>query len=90
MSQTTCSIGDVVASKAGRDAGRAFVVVAVYDANYVALVDGVLRTVARPKKKKCKHLSLQDVPPMTITDALVDADYRKYLRAQGFAVNRKQ
>ena len=42
---------------AGRDKGNMFIVVSVAD-NYVYLVDGVLRKVENPKKKKIKHIEL--------------------------------
>lgn len=47
--------GRVVLSKAGRDAGRRFVVLRTDDTHaYVA--DGDLRKVEAPKKKKHRHL----------------------------------
>ena len=49
-------IGQIVRSKAGRDKGLCFVVYDTVDANYVLLVDGDLRKIANPKKKKNKHL----------------------------------
>lgn len=52
-------IGDIVLSKAGRDQGRHFVVVAV-DEIFAQLCDGDLRKVDRPKKKKMKHLKKTD------------------------------
>ena len=42
---------------AGRDKGNMFVVVSVED-NYVYIVDGSLRKVENPKKKKLKHIEL--------------------------------
>ena len=49
--------GDIVESRAGRDAKRSFVVTATED-NYVWLSDGDLRKVDKPKKKKIKHIKL--------------------------------
>ena len=48
--------GDIVYSKAGRDAGKTLVVLSVVDENFVMLADGRLRKVDTPKKKKVKHL----------------------------------
>ena len=48
-------ISDVVISKAGRDAGSCFYVVAVEDA-YVFLADGKGRTLDKPKRKKRRHI----------------------------------
>lgn len=49
-------IGSVVISKAGRDSGHTFVVVAEDGENYVYLADGKFRKLDRPKKKKIKHV----------------------------------
>ena len=48
--------GQLVISKAGRDIGRCFVVINILDEQYVSLVDGCLRKIEKPKKKKIKHL----------------------------------
>lgn len=54
--QAPVEIGRVVKSKSGRDKDR-FLVVYSYDGgNYVYLVDGALRKVASPKKKKLMHI----------------------------------
>lgn len=50
-------IGQVVISKAGRDTGRMFIVIDKVDEQYVLLVDGQLRRVDAPKKKKIKHIA---------------------------------
>lgn len=49
-------IGSVVFSKSGRDAGKFFLVTEIIDDSYVRTVDGKMRTLAKPKKKKIKHL----------------------------------
>ena len=56
-------IGQLVISKAGRDCGRWFIIFGLDElcatdakGQYAALVDGALRPLARPKKKKVKHL----------------------------------
>jgi len=75
------TIGQVVFSKSGRDKGCAMVIIDL-DNEYVFLVDGVLRTLDKPKKKKVKHVQ----PTNTIVDlacagrrGLQDADVRKLL-----------
>ena len=75
------SPGQIVYSKRGRDKGRIMVAIAVDD-EYAYLVDGVLRPLEKPKKKKAKHIQ----PTNNIVDlvppcgrALQDADIRKYL-----------
>ncbi len=50
------ALGQIVVSKAGRDAGRRFIVIKVIDDLHVQITDGDLRRVEKPKKKKVKHL----------------------------------
>ena len=47
--------GCVVLSTAGRDMGRYFIVLD-RDENYALIVDGKLRRIDSPKRKKIKHL----------------------------------
>lgn len=78
--------GQVVFSKCGRDKTRPFIVFD-FDDEYVYLVDGDLRKLEKPKKKKIIHVQMcKDV----ITDIckklddnlyLTDADIRKALEA---------
>lgn len=49
------TIGAVVRSRAGRDKERYFLVTQV-DNNYAMLVDGDLRKIEKPKRKKLKHV----------------------------------
>ena len=49
--------GMLARSMAGHDKGHVYVIIDVDEA-YVYLVDGVLRTLARPKKKKKKHVQI--------------------------------
>lgn len=62
-------LGQVVLSKAGRDAGKIFIVTEIIDANYVYISDGNLRRVENPKRKKIKHL--------VITKDIIDAIAQK-------------
>ena len=55
MSSFPMEVGRVVFSKAGRDAGHYFVVVAVLDKDHVAIANGCQRKVDNPKKKKIKQ-----------------------------------
>lgn len=50
------TIGQVVKSRAGRDKGRIFLVLNIVDDQHVSLVDGDLRKLDNPKRKKIKHL----------------------------------
>lgn len=49
--------GMLARSKAGHDEGRVYVIVSTEDA-YVYLVDGKLRPLKKPKKKKKKHVQI--------------------------------
>lgn len=61
-------VGQVVRSRAGRDQGRLLVISALVDDEYALVVDGALRTLARPKKKKLRHL---DATPFQADKELV-------------------
>ena len=51
--------GQIVLSKAGRDKGKKFIIITVDKENgYAYVVDGKLRKVENPKKKKLKHLEI--------------------------------
>ncbi len=50
------TLGQVVSSIAGRDAGKRFIVVKIVNESYVLISDGDLRRIEKPKKKKVKHL----------------------------------
>ena len=49
-------IGCLVRSKAGRDAGKCYVIIDTHN-EYVYLVDGKIRTLDYPKKKNLKHVN---------------------------------
>jgi ribosomal protein L14E/L6E/L27E len=82
--------GEIVRSRAGRDRGRAFVILKLIDEDYVLLVDGRLRTLERPKKKKRRHLLKASETRMELTGHLVNADFRKFLSAEGFPNDRTE
>ena len=50
-------IGMLARSKAGHDKGHVYVIYNIEEA-YVYLVDGEIRTIEKPKKKKKKHVQL--------------------------------
>lgn len=50
-------IGGYAISAAGHDAGRWYVIIDIEN-EYVYLVDGEIRTIEHPKKKKLKHINL--------------------------------
>lgn len=55
-STSDITIGQVVKSKAGRDKGRIFLVLDIIDDQHILIVDGDLRKLDNPKRKKIKHL----------------------------------
>ena len=55
-STTEMAIGQVVKSRAGRDKDRLFLVLDIIDRENVLIVDGSLRKLENPKRKKIKHL----------------------------------
>lgn len=77
--------GRAVLSKAGRDAGRRLIVLAV-DGEYVYAADGDLRKAESPKKKKSKHVkaTIEFFPSIadTVREGKLpsDAEIRKHLR----------
>ena len=79
-------IGRVVLSRSGRDKGRAFLIVGVIDSPYVLIADGGLRRLAKPKKKKLKHLDVQPMVLENIQEKLTqgkkvfDAELRSALK----------
>ena len=88
MKEFVPECGAVVRSKAGRDAGRCFVVLKTEGGRYAWLADGTLRKVQNPKKKKYMHLDVlpcraEGIRELTEAGRLTDADVRKALKASG-------
>lgn len=81
-------MGSKVRSKAGRDKGVDFMVIAV-DGDYVSLADGDMRKVDHPKKKKLKHIQPSEGFSQFIADKLesigkvTNAEVRKALAEIG-------
>ncbi len=92
VSAQTELIGQVVESRAGRDKGRVFLIVAINEEDdaYVFVADGCLRKLARPKKKKRKHLRMLPALSQSIGNKLLtgkqvfDAEIRSCLRNLGY------
>ncbi len=95
MNDQPPELGTVVLSRAGRDAGRYFVVVGLVDTQYVLIADGELRKLGSPKKKKLKHLDTKPTKLPVVREkqdkgiALLDAELRKGLEALGYTANDK-
>lgn len=78
------SKGQIVFSKKGRDKGMAFIVYD-YEENYAYLVDGKLRKLEKPKKKKIIHIQPSSMTDENVREKLekglyiLDSDIRKAL-----------
>lgn len=62
-------IGRFVISKAGRDAGKCYVIINAHN-EYVYLVDGNIRTLDYPKKKNIKHIIKLNHFDMELAEAI--------------------
>ncbi len=78
--------GIVVKSLKGRDKDRLFMVLYKADADFAMVCDGQLRKLAKPKKKRCKHLAampyeLEQCLALYEEKRLKDSDVRSALNA---------
>ncbi|MCK5812184.1 MAG: KOW domain-containing RNA-binding protein [Clostridiales bacterium] len=65
--------GHVIISNAGRDKGHYFILVALDEkSEYIYLVDGNLRKIENPKKKKLKHVIITDRIIKKFEDKLIN------------------
>jgi len=60
-------IGAYAVSTAGHDSGKSYVIFQK-DSEYIYLVDGRIRTLDRPKKKKMMHVQMLEESNQTLTD----------------------
>lgn len=83
-------VGRIAVSKAGRDKNRAFLIVGMVNGEYVLLVDGCLRKLSHPKKKKRKHIRLEPASVESVKIKLIegkqvfDAEIRNCLINLGY------
>lgn len=88
MNSLPIEIGSAVISKAGRDRGRLFLVVAEVDGDFVLVADGGLRRMDRPKKKRRRHLKPTGVVALKLRDRISqgkpveDHELRAWLREE--------
>lgn len=77
--------GQIVYSKCGRDKRKPFVIINSDD-DFVYLVDGNLRKLQKPKKKKKKHIQISNEIDYNIKEKLegnlyiLDSDFIKALK----------
>jgi len=67
------NIADIVISVNGRDAGKRFIVIGT-DNGYSLIADGKGRRYEKPKRKKNKHLELEDKADEQIAKKLLDGE----------------
>ena len=80
MNKIPLKTGRIVRSRAGRDGGRLFVVIAEVDEDFVLVADGDLRKIDRPKKKRRKHLDAMPFLLPSIEQKMPeDHEIRKYI-----------
>lgn len=68
-------IGCIVKAKAGRDAGKCYVIIDAHN-EYVYLVDGNIRTLDHPKKKNMAHIK----QICYVDQTLIEAIDKKHIR----------
>lgn len=74
---------DIVESLAGHDKGRLYVVLKADDA-YLSLVDGKIRTLQNPKRKKRRHVAKVCTDQSVLTDMAANSEIKKVLvKARG-------
>ena len=77
---------DIVVSLNGRDEGKRFIVIGTQD-EYSMLADGKGRRIEKPKRKKNKHLELEDKAAGPIAEKLkengkvTNNEIRRFLKA---------
>lgn len=90
MEQEGFEIGRIVKATAGRDSGKLFMVVGIIDESHVWIVNGVNRTIDKPKKKKIKHLKTMGESDDRIREKILggkqvfDSEISKVLDALGY------
>lgn len=67
-------IGKLAYSKAGRDAGKIFVVINIVKNNFAIIADGDLRKIENPKLKNLKHLNITNVVAEDVEAHLVKGE----------------
>lgn len=87
MDRNICRVGQIVLAKAGRDAGRFFLVTALEGADLL-LADGCRRTLAKPKRKNPAHV--QATAQTLSAEGLTDRALRTALAPLNAAASKPQ
>lgn len=78
--------GSIVKSAFGRDKDRYFVVVKK-DGDFVFLVDGKVRKLLSPKKKRIKHI-IKTNEVISLSDLQTDKQFRTVLNRLNYSQNK--
>ncbi len=90
MTENTFEVGSVVLAKAGRDKGKAFIIVGTLSDEYALIANGTGRSIDKPKKKKLRHLALKPHKAIELKEKIeggrrvFDAEIRKSLKSFGY------
>jgi len=68
------TLGQIVYSRSGRDAGRAFIIVKMENDDYVYISDGDMRRFEKAKKKRVKHIRQTDFVDNDIMNRLIEGN----------------
>ena len=96
MGETDSLIGHVVHSTQGRDNGKSYLVWQELDKDYVLLVDGDAKRIAKPKKKKKKHFKdtgivLENIKTKILNNSKVfDAEIYSNLKKVEISKNQEE
>ena len=71
MEQQKIRLGSIAYSKSGRDSGSYYLIVGL-EGEFAYIADGRIRKLAKPKKKKLKHLRLRGEVNESIGEKLSD------------------
>jgi len=87
-------IGAYAVSTAGHDSGKYYVILQM-DSEYVYLVDGKIRILSRPKKKKMMHVQMLERSNQTLTDkvnnkTVIDEEIKRAIKLLQYGNSSKE
>jgi len=87
-------IGAYAVSTAGHDSGKYYVILQM-DSEFVYLVDGKIRILSRPKKKKMMHVQMLERSNQTLTDkvnnkTVIDEEIKRAIKLLQYGNSSKE
>ncbi len=73
-------VGDVVKSIQGRDKNKFYIIYQIIDDNFVNLVNGEIRKIENPKRKRIKHIQIVEKKSINTEQELSNANIKKILK----------